>query len=168
MPKLEDKSCVELLMQKGVDQGTAWAMVKARIEQEKAEKEPSTPAEKKEYIVLIDDPKCKLPDDMTCFVAQMAKTPYDENGNLTDVPRTWGIQEVHNLLEIGRRNAMEHVKKYSGTGGLSELVACAGKVLKETGIEIKTKVAVYAAPIALGSAAIPQGHSAPDDDEAEL
>lgn len=151
MAKLNDESAVELLMENSkLTQDEAWAKVLAKLKQEKAEKdaEEKKPKEETEWMVLVDDPKGKLPDNLTCYIIQKKPTCFDEFGNDTGEERKWGDSEIHTILDACAKFAKASCPKYDGRG-LRDLMTNAKKVLKVGGIQVKNKNAVWVAGVSI-------------------
>lgn len=152
MAKLNDESAVELLMAENskLTQDEAWAKVIAKLEQEKAEKEleEKKPREETEWMVLIDDPKGVIPDNLTCYIIQKKPTCFDEFGNDTEEGRKWGDSEIHTILDACSKYAKSSCPKYQG-GSLRDLMKNAKKVLKVGGIKVMNKNATWVAGVSV-------------------
>lgn len=146
MAQIKETSILDVLLKAGIDPADAQKIIQAAKAKDLAEKEPSAPSKKKEFLVIVNDPKGKLPDDLTCWVIQKEDTYVDTSGEIPvmgTVRREWGSLEAEELLEYLARSTMDNERLIKKKGPIT----CVGDVFefalsakaKECGFSIKTK-----------------------------
>lgn len=151
MPKIKDISAVELLVEANVPEETARARVMRKVAEEQSERPAPAAKEKKDYIVIIVDPKGVCPKDLTCYVAKKARTNRDEETyeETEDAePRLWGDEELMPIMAAVRAEVIDDDPKY-GDHSLDEFCHVAKKALKLAGVELQHADAVSAIPVNL-------------------
>lgn len=163
MAKLDETSVVELLKELssklagGVafDDALAWKMVNDKIEEENRNAPPKKKGERKEYIIILNDPDGKLPSDITGWIAQKDKEPVvDEKEDTTPI-HAWedNDHQLEGLIQIAHETLMDdNTNKYTGKG-FADMLKHGKKTMKSCGIVLKSKE-VEAVPVSINT--VPQ------------
>lgn len=118
-----------------------------RLEEQAAVKEPSAKRATTGYIVMVNDPDGKLPDDLTGWIVRKRPSVFDENGTVipNSDPVEWGDLELEHRLEAWGREQAENPKFKSWRFcDLGDYIAEGKKTsAKEFGMQFVTKEPVY-------------------------
>lgn len=164
MAKLDETSVVELLKElsdklaggEKFDDALAWKMVNDKLAQEALAAPPKKKGERKEYIIILDDPNDKLKGmQLSGWIAQKDKeAPVDSAADGSDI-NAWSddAHQLPGLIQIAHETLMDdNENAYTGKG-FNDMLKYGKKTLKACGVVIKSKeveaVAVTTATVPL-------------------
>lgn len=129
--------CEEL----GIDPTVVETLIYKARQKDEQEKVPSEKSkrEKKDWVVLINDPDGNVPDDLQVWVVQKSSYISKESGALLK----WGDLDASNRLKAcaeSMRNNPKLMKKLGSIDSLADIFEfMPGKTGKEEGVIVKTK-----------------------------
>lgn len=152
MKKIATETLADVLTELGYDQAKVDDIVRRCSDKEQAASEEKEKTERKspEYVIMVNDPAHKLPEDLTGWIVRKhPATKTDGMFQNDHEPKEWGDLELESRVEAwGREMASaERFKKWKFRC-LGDYVEFGNKKLaKQYGLQFVTKLPVFICPV---------------------
>lgn len=139
--KLSEENLKLVCEELGIEPTLVEAIIYKARQKDEEEKVPTekTKREKKDWVVVINDPEGKVPDDMQVWIVQKATYTDQESGALLK----WGDLDVTSRLTACTKAMRDNPKLMRRLGSIDSLADIfefiPGKTCKDEGIIVKTK-----------------------------
>lgn len=139
--KLSEENIKLVCEELGIDPAVVETLIYKAKKRDEEEKVPSEKGkkEKKEWVVVVNDPEGKIPDDTSVWIIQKSAYIDEESGALLK----WGDLDVDKRLKAcakAMRDNARLMKRLGSIDSLADIFEYApGKTCKEEGVSIKTK-----------------------------
>lgn len=142
--KISEENIKLVLAELGIDPATAERVVYEAKKKDEQEKLPKDPRQKEgpDWVVIVNDPENKIPDDTTVWVLQKKRIDDEEQGQQTK----WGDLEAETRLRAccsAMRDDARLMRRLGSVDCLADVLEYGpARLMKSNGVVVKTKTPV--------------------------